>query len=109
MRKPDVVIGSSLTLFAAFAAERLARRMRVPFVLEIRDLWPQKLIDMGMQPYHLAVVMFGLTERYLYRDSDKIITLVPNSAEYMILKDERSSDITRGFRNDAVARSSAHA
>jgi glycosyltransferase involved in cell wall biosynthesis len=94
MRKPDVVIGSSLTLFAAFAAERLARRMRVPFVLEIRDLWPQTLIDMGMQPYHPAVVMFGLIERYLYRNSDKIITLLPNSAEYMILKGARSNDIT---------------
>jgi glycosyltransferase involved in cell wall biosynthesis len=94
IRKPDVVIGSSVTLFAAFAAERLARRMRVPFVLEIRDLWPQTLIDMGMQPYHPAVVMFGLIERYLYRNSDKIITLLPNSAEYMILKGARSNDIT---------------
>ena len=56
MRKPDIVIGSSLTLFAAFAAERLARRLRVPFVLEIRDLWPQTLIDMGMRPHHPAVV-----------------------------------------------------
>ncbi|MCU1294344.1 MAG: glycosyl transferase group 1, partial [Bryobacterales bacterium] len=30
MRKPDIVIGSSLTLLAALAAERLARRLCVP-------------------------------------------------------------------------------
>ena len=94
MRKPDIVIGSSLTLFAAFAAERLARRMRVPFVLEIRDLWPQTLIDMGMHPHHPAVVVFGMIERYLYRNSNKIVTLLPNASEYMVLRGARSRDIT---------------
>jgi glycosyltransferase involved in cell wall biosynthesis len=94
MRKPDVVIGSSLTLFAALAAERLARRMRVPFVLEIRDLWPQTLIDMGMHPGHPAVVTFGMIERYLYRNSDKIVTLLPNASEYMVPRGARSKDIT---------------
>ncbi len=94
MRKPDIVIGSSLTLFAAFAAEQLARRMRVPFVLEIRDLWPQTLIDMGMRPHHPAVVAFGMIERYLYRNSDKIVTLLPNASEYMVPRGARSSDIT---------------
>jgi glycosyltransferase involved in cell wall biosynthesis len=94
MRKPDVVIGSSLTLLAAFAAERLARRLRVPFVLEIRDLWPQTLINMGMRPQHPAVVGFGIVERYLYRNADKIITLLPNASEYIVPKGARSNDIT---------------
>ncbi len=93
LRKPDVVIGSSLTLFAALAAERLARRNGVPFVLEIRDLWPQTLIDMGMQRYHPAVVMFGLIERYLYRHADKIVTLLPHASEYMVPKGAQAADI----------------
>lgn len=94
MCKPDIVVGSSLTLFAAFAAERLARRMRVPFVLEIRDLWPQTLVDMGMHPRHPAVVGFGIIERYLYRNADKIVTLLPNAAEYLVPKGARPKDIT---------------
>jgi len=94
MRKPDIVIGSSLTLLAAFAAERLARRLRVPFVLEIRDLWPQTLINMGMRPHHPAVVGFGIIERYLYRSADKIITLLPNASEYIVPRGAHSSDIT---------------
>jgi glycosyltransferase involved in cell wall biosynthesis len=94
MPKPDIVIGSSLTLLAAFSAERLARRLRVPFVLEIRDLWPQTLINMGMRPKHPAVVGFGIVERYLYRNADKIITLLPNASEYMVPKGARSNDIT---------------
>jgi len=94
LRKPDIVVGSSLTLFAALAAERIARRNRVPFVLEIRDLWPQTLIDMGMPPYHPVVVLFGAIERYLYRHADKIVTLLPHASEYMIPKGARADDIT---------------
>jgi glycosyltransferase involved in cell wall biosynthesis len=94
MREPEIVIGSSLTLPAAFAAERLARRLRVPFVLEIRDLWPQTLINMGMRPEHPAVVAFGIIERYLYRNADKIITLLPNASEYIVPKGAQSNDIT---------------
>jgi glycosyltransferase involved in cell wall biosynthesis len=94
MRKPDIVIGSSLTLFAAFAAERLARRLGVPFILEIRDLWPQTLIDMGMHPRHPAVIGFGISERYLYRNAAKIVTLLPNASEYMVPRGARLNDIT---------------
>lgn len=94
MPKPDIVIGSSLTLFAAFSAERLARRMGVPFVLEIRDLWPQTLIDMGVSANHPAVLAFGMIERYLYRESDKIVTLLPNASEYMV---------SRGAQPDKIA------
>jgi glycosyltransferase involved in cell wall biosynthesis len=94
MRKPDIVIGSSLTLFAAFAAERLARRLDVPFVLEIRDLWPQTLIDMGMHPHHPAVVGFGVIERYLYRNADKIVTLLPNASDYFVSRGAQPNDIT---------------
>jgi glycosyltransferase involved in cell wall biosynthesis len=94
MRKPDIVIGSSPSLLAAFAAERVARRLRVPFVLEIRDLWPQTLIEMGMRPQHPAVVGFGIVERYLYRNADKIVTLLPNASEHIVPKGARSDDIT---------------
>ena len=93
-RPPDVVIGSSLTLLAALAASRLARRFRVPFVLEIRDLWPQTLVDMGMHAYHPAVLGFGVIERYLYRNADKIITLLPNASELIVSRGGRAEDIT---------------
>lgn len=94
MRKPDVVVGSSLTLFAALSAARLARHFGVPFVLEIRDLWPQTLIDMGMGPYHPAVLVFGVIERYLYGNADEIVTLLPNAAEYISSRGAGGTEIT---------------
>ncbi|MGC9019436.1 MAG: glycosyltransferase, partial [Candidatus Bipolaricaulaceae bacterium] len=44
---PDVVIGSSPHLLTPLAAYWVARHYRVPFVMEVRDLWPQTIIDMG--------------------------------------------------------------
>lgn len=94
LRPPDIVVGSSLTLFAALAAKQLARRKNVPFILEIRDLWPQTLVDMGMQAHHPAVVLFGAIERHLYRHADKVVTLLPYASEYMVARGARAADIT---------------
>src|SRR5687767_1398895 len=44
---PDVIIGSSPHLFAAAAGLLLAIRTRRPFVLEVRDLWPESLALTG--------------------------------------------------------------
>jgi len=80
---PDVVFGSTLTLFAAFAALRLARRLRVPFVLEVRDVWPQTLIDFGVSRFHPIVLLFGVIERYLYRNSVAVISLLPGAVKHI--------------------------
>ena len=45
--RPDVVIGSSPHLFAALAGWRLATRWGVPFVFEVRDLWPESMTAAG--------------------------------------------------------------
>src|SRR5262249_13671363 len=47
LRRPNLILGSSPHPFAAFAAARLASRYGVPFVLEIRDLWPYVLAEVG--------------------------------------------------------------
>jgi glycosyltransferase involved in cell wall biosynthesis len=80
---PDVVVGSSVHLFAVYAAYRLARRYGVPFVMEVRDLWPQTLIDFGMSRYHPFVMLLGVTERFLYRKADKIVSLLPYAHEHI--------------------------
>ncbi|RLV57093.1 glycosyltransferase WbuB [Aeromicrobium phragmitis] len=45
--KPDAVIGSTVHPLAAWAGWRLARRYNVPFVYEVRDIWPDVLIELG--------------------------------------------------------------
>jgi glycosyltransferase involved in cell wall biosynthesis len=79
--RPDVVVGSSPHPFGARAALRLARRLGVPFVLEIRDVWPESLVEvMGVHRLHPVVWALGRIERELYRNADHIITLLPRVA-----------------------------
>jgi glycosyltransferase involved in cell wall biosynthesis len=81
---PDVIIGSSPSLIGAEVALEEARRRAVPFVLEVRDLWPLTLVEVGgLSHWHPAVLLFGWLERRLYRQADHIVTLLPNAAEHI--------------------------
>ncbi|HEX8242223.1 MAG TPA: glycosyltransferase family 4 protein [Longimicrobium sp.] len=80
--RADVVIGSSPHLFAALAAERLARRWGVPFVLEVRDLWPESLLAVGARrgAFYRALDRIA---RHLYRRAARIVVLARGSADYL--------------------------
>jgi len=87
LEPPDIVVGSTPHLFAAWAAYRLARWYRVPFVLEVRDLWPQTLIDLGgFSPYHPFIMLLAWLETQLYRRAQAVVTLLPGAAEYIAPK-----------------------
>ncbi len=82
--KPDVIIGSSVHPFAALAGSLLARRHRVPFIFEVRDLWPQTLIDMGrLKEGSLVTWALRRLELWLYRQSTRIVVLLPRAVDYI--------------------------
>ena len=90
---PDVIVGSTPTLFTAFIAYREARGRSVPFVLEVRDIWPQTLIDLGgYARWHPGVAFLGILERYLYRNADHVVTLLPGAGEHI---ERRGGDARR--------------
>jgi glycosyltransferase involved in cell wall biosynthesis len=79
---PAIVVGSSPQLFAALAARFLARSFGVPFVLEVRDLWPESLLAAGGK----GGIAHWLLDRLawsLYRDADRILVLAKGAQEYL--------------------------
>ncbi len=78
--RPAVVYGSSPHMLSALAGWVIARLRRAGFVLEIRDLWPQILLDSGMMTESSFVYrcLKGL-ERFLYQRADAIIVLASGS------------------------------
>ncbi len=81
--RPDVIIGSSVHPLAAFSACILASRYKVPFVFEIRDLWPRTLVDMGYIGEKSAVSRFLYwLERCLLKRANKVVVLLPKAIEY---------------------------
>ena len=82
--KPDVVIGSSPQLPATWVAMRIAKLRGAQFICEIRDLWPQVLIDLGGHPPNSILVrILQRLESSLYRNSDRVIVLAKGSVEYV--------------------------
>lgn len=73
---PDVVMTSIQPLFGGFAALRLARCWQKPFLLEIRDLWPDALVvKKAIAPWQ-AVPLQAIA-RALYFGADRVVCLTP--------------------------------
>ena len=72
--KPDVVIGPSVPLFTALSAFLLARIKKCNFIFEVRDIWPQALIDLGvLSEKHPITIILQIIERFLYKKAKKIV------------------------------------
>lgn len=85
LQRPDMVVGSSVHPFAAWSGAILATRYGVPFVFEVRDLWPQTLIDLGrLREKSLITHALKWLEKWLYRRADRIVVLLPQASEYIV-------------------------
>lgn len=81
---PDVIVGSSVHPFAAWIAWRLARKTGCRYVFEIRDLWPETIIELGgVSRHHPFIMLLSRIERVLVRNADKVVTLLPNAYTYL--------------------------
>jgi len=77
----DVVIASSPPLFVAFQGRRIARREKVPFVLDLRDMWPEAAVSTG---YLRQGLIYSWAERKIqqvYKEAKKIIVNSPALAK----------------------------
>lgn len=69
----DVVVATSPPLFTGLVGLALARLHRRPFVLDVRDLWPDAFVDLGLAREGPAVAFFRAIERFLYRHADHVV------------------------------------
>ncbi|MEK7833363.1 MAG: glycosyltransferase family 4 protein, partial [Acidobacteriota bacterium] len=98
--RPDVIIGTSPQFFCAVAAYCLSRIKRVPFVFEVRDLWPQSAVEMGVLENRWLIRLLEAIEMHLYRRAALIVAVAESSREYLIGKGiapEKIKIITNGI------------
>jgi colanic acid biosynthesis glycosyl transferase WcaI len=85
LSRPDVVIATSPQLLVALSGWWLARCKRVPFVFEVRDLWPESLAAVGMgNPSSLLHRALAKLAGFLYRRSDRIVVVTPAFEDYLV-------------------------
>jgi glycosyltransferase involved in cell wall biosynthesis len=74
--RPDVIIGTSPQLLAAAGAMGIAKIRRVPWVMEVRDLWPESIVAVGALPASsLVVKALGRVSRTLYESADRVVVV----------------------------------
>jgi glycosyltransferase involved in cell wall biosynthesis len=82
--KPDLIIASSPHLFFVTAARRVARQFDAKFWLEVRDLWPESIVALGMTPaWHPLVKLLEWKERSAYRHADRVVSLLSGAEDHM--------------------------
>lgn len=83
--KPDLVLGSIQPLFTGLAALSIARRAQAPFVLEVRDLWPDALVvKRAITPWQSYPL--GMLAQKLYYSAARIVSLTPGIKGELVKK-----------------------
>ncbi len=77
VKNVDLVWGTSPPIFQGVTAWLLARLKRVPFLFEVRDLWPTFAIAVGVLKNPLLIKMSLWLERFLYRHADRVMVNSP--------------------------------
>jgi nucleoside-diphosphate-sugar epimerase/glycosyltransferase involved in cell wall biosynthesis len=75
LRGVDVLVASSPTLFSVVSAWVISRRLGVPFIFEVRDLWPAIFVDLGIIRSRVVIRCLEWMELFLYRRSAAVVTV----------------------------------
>jgi glycosyltransferase involved in cell wall biosynthesis len=82
---PDLVIATSPQLLVALSGWWLAKCKRVPFVFEVRDLWPESLAAVGMG--RESSLLYGALSKiagFLYRRCDHVVVVTPAFKDHLV-------------------------
>ncbi len=83
-KRPDVFIVSSPNFFSVISAYIISRVRRVPYIFEVRDLWPGIFIELGILKNRSLIRLFELIEMFLYRKSAEVVPVTNGFADDMI-------------------------
>jgi colanic acid biosynthesis glycosyl transferase WcaI len=106
--RPDVIIATSPQLLVALAGWWIALVKRVPFVFEVRDLWPESLTAVGAgDDTSLLHRLLAAVANFLYRRSDHIVVVTPAFKQHLMshwhVRDEKISVVENGVETALFA------
>lgn len=90
----QVNLATSTPLTIAIPAMVVRATRRTPYVFEVRDLWPEMPIAVGVLRHPVLIWMARFLERQAYRHASRIIALSPGMADGVIRVDARPAVVT---------------
>lgn len=93
VRNVDLVWGTSPPIFQGATAWALARLKGVPFVFEVRDLWPAFAVQVGVLHQPLLIRASEWLERFLYRRADLVMVNSPGFTHHVEARGARRVEL----------------
>jgi glycosyltransferase involved in cell wall biosynthesis len=93
VRSVDLIWGTSPPIFQGITAWLLSRLKGVPFLFEVRDLWPAFAIEVGVLRNPILVNASLWLEKFLYRQADRVVVNSPGYIEHVQQKGARRVEL----------------
>jgi glycosyltransferase involved in cell wall biosynthesis len=104
VRNVDIVIGTSPQFFTVCAAWALSKLKRVPWVFELRDIWPESIVAVGAMKNSFAIRILEKVESFLYLHATSIVVVTNAFKETLIkrgVEDKKIKVITNGIDSNS--------
>ena len=92
--RPDVVISTSPQFFCGLAGYLVSRVRGAPWVLEIRDLWPESIVAVGALRRGAAIGLCERVEAWAYRKADRIVPVTESFRHHIERRGAAADKIT---------------
>ena len=83
VNKPDVVIATSPPLFIGISGWIVHIFKHCPFIFDVRDIWPESGVAVGMLKSKMAYKLGRSLEKFLYRHTEAIIVVTRGFINYL--------------------------
>ncbi len=84
--KTDVIIATSPQMFCAMAGYGLSKLLKKPWIMEVRDIWPESIVAVGAVKNPKIIKILENIEYKLYNSAQNIIVVTTSFKENLICK-----------------------
>lgn len=97
LEAPDIIFATHTPLMVGLSGVLLRRHFGVPFVFEVRDLWPEALVNIGVLRSRIVITYLKKLSGFLYRTADHLSAASPGMKEGILqygIADEKVTVVT---------------
>lgn len=84
--KTDLIIATSPQFFSAIAGRMSSLFKGRPWIMEVRDIWPESIVAVGAMKKSKAISFLEKVEKHLYKSASKIVVVTDSFKENIIQK-----------------------
>jgi glycosyltransferase involved in cell wall biosynthesis len=97
--KTDIIVATSPQFFTAISGRWLSFWKGKPWIMEVRDIWPESIKAVGAMKKNPAITFFEFLEKRMYKTASKIVVVTDSFKEQLISKHKINSSKIKVIKN----------